>query len=209
MAFDKLNSFSKKVSDLSDKPALTPTALKAQFDAAPEELRASFNALIDALKQTTSGDSGAKNIGVSAISGVNGTDIQTVLGSLATSLDNQKITSSSNENGSYVKFPDGTLIQWFHVTFLANDIPWSTVSVAGSTYYYTATTWFFPISFLTGSTISVHCSGDIPTAGIEQHKAYKPSITSCSVEQGVLGTNPTTLGATTVYKSLFAIGRWK
>jgi hypothetical protein len=80
MAFDKLDSFTKKVSDLSDKPSLTPTALKAQFDAAPEELRGKFNDLIDGLKKTTAGDSGAKNIGVSSISGVSGNDIQTVLG---------------------------------------------------------------------------------------------------------------------------------
>ncbi|ULT55394.1 hypothetical protein L1999_20140 [Neobacillus drentensis] len=209
MAFEKLDSFSKRVSDLADKPSLTPSALKAQFDAAPEELRNSFNALIDALKKTTAGDSGAKNIGVSTVTGVNGTDIQTILASIGTKLGDLTATTGSNENGSYVKLADGTLIQWFNVTFLANDIPWSTVSVAGSTYYFTATTWNFPYSFVTGSIISVHCSGDIPTAGIEQHKAYKPSITSCSVEQGVLGTNPTTLGATTVYKSLLAIGRWK
>jgi hypothetical protein len=84
MAFEKLDGFSKKVSDLSDKPSLTPTALKAQFDAAPDELRVSFNALIDALKKTTSGDSGAKNIGATSITGLTGSDVQTLLGSLKT-----------------------------------------------------------------------------------------------------------------------------
>jgi hypothetical protein len=209
MAFDKLDSFSKKVSDLSDKPSLTPTALKAQFDAAPEELRGKFNDLIDALKNTASGDSGAKNIGVTSITNIAGTDVQTVLGSIATTLDSLKTTSGSNENGNYVKFPDGTLIQWFHVTYLANDITWSSVSNAGTTYYYTSTTWTFPISFVSGTPISVHCSGDIPTFGIEQHKAYNPTIINCRTEQGVLGINPTTMGATTCYKSLLAIGRWK
>jgi hypothetical protein len=87
MAFEKLLSFAKKVSDLSDKPALTPTALKAQFDAAPDELRESFNALIDALKKTTSGDSGAKNIGATTITGLSGTDVQTILASMKTYMD--------------------------------------------------------------------------------------------------------------------------
>jgi hypothetical protein len=201
MAFDKLDSFTKKVSDLSDKPSLTPTALKAQFDAAPEELRGKFNDLIDGLKKTTAGDSGAKNIGVSSISGVSGNDIQTVLEKLIT-------ISGSNANGNYVKLPDGTLIQWFNVTFLANAITWSTAAQVGSTYYYTATNWDFPIPFV-GDGISVHASGDIPTFGIEQHKAYNPTILNCRTEQGVLGINPTSLGALTCYKSLFAIGRWK
>lgn len=45
----KLNAFTKKVADLPDKPNLNPAELKAQFDAAPEELRQSFNNLVDAL----------------------------------------------------------------------------------------------------------------------------------------------------------------
>jgi hypothetical protein len=108
-----------------------------------------------------------------------------------------------------VKLPDGTLIQWFNVTFLANAITWSTATQAGSTYYYTSTDWNFPISFSGSAPISVHASGDIPTFGIEQHKAYNPTIINCRTEQGVLGINPTSMGAITCYKSLLAIGRWK
>jgi hypothetical protein len=119
------------------------------------------------------------------------------------------ITTGSNSNGNYVKFPDGTMIQYFHVTYLANAIVWSTAPQVGSTYYYTATTWNFPASFVSGSVISVHASGDIPTTGIEQHKAYNPTVSNCKIEQGVLGIDPTTAGATTCYKSLLAIGRWK
>jgi hypothetical protein len=202
MAFEKLNSFTKDVSDLSDKPSLNPSELKAQFDAAPDEVRQYLNKLIDALKKTTVGDSGAKNIGVSPISGVTGNDIQTVLGNLTT-------ISGSNANGNYVKLPDGTLIQWFNVTYLANAITWSTAAQVGSTYYYTATNWDFPIPFSGSAPISVLASGDIPTFGIEQHKAYNPTILNCRTEQGVLGINPTSMGAITCYKSLLAIGRWK
>lgn len=201
MAFEKLIAFTKKVADLSDKPSLNPSELKAQFDAAPDEVRQYLNKLIDALKKTTVGDSGAKNIGVSPISGVTGSDIQTVLGNLTT-------ISGSNSNGNYVKLPDGTLIQWFNVTFLADAIAWSTAAQVGSTYYYTSTDWNFPIPFV-GDGISVHASGDIPTFGIEQHKAYNPTIINCRTEQGVLGINPSSMGALTCYKSLLAIGRWK
>lgn len=45
----KISAFSKKVSDLPDRPGGTMTAaeLKAQFDSSPEELRVSFNGAID------------------------------------------------------------------------------------------------------------------------------------------------------------------
>jgi hypothetical protein len=49
MTFQKLDAFTKKVADLADKPALNASELKAQFDAAPEELRTYFNNLVDAL----------------------------------------------------------------------------------------------------------------------------------------------------------------
>jgi hypothetical protein len=82
--FQKLESFTQQVSDLADKPSLNPTELKAMFDAAPDEVRVYLNQLIDALKLTTAGDSGAKNIGVTSISGLDGTNIQTVIESIVT-----------------------------------------------------------------------------------------------------------------------------
>lgn len=82
--FQKLVSFTKKVADLPDQPTLDPASLKAQFDAAPDEVRTYFNNLIDALKLTTSGDSGAKNIGATTVSGLTGNDVQTLLESLNT-----------------------------------------------------------------------------------------------------------------------------
>lgn len=85
--FQKLVSFTKKVADLADKPALNASQLKAQFDAAPDEVRQYLNNLIDALVRTTEGDSGAKNIGATTIGGLTGTDIQSLLESLKTYVD--------------------------------------------------------------------------------------------------------------------------
>jgi hypothetical protein len=79
MSFEKLISFTKKVADLADKPTLNPSELKARFDAAPDEVRQYLNKLIDALIKTTAGDSGAKNIGVTSISGITGNDVQSIL----------------------------------------------------------------------------------------------------------------------------------
>ncbi len=50
--FEKLNGFKKKVSDLPDQPTLTPIELKAQFDAAPEELRVHLNQIIDDIQKS-------------------------------------------------------------------------------------------------------------------------------------------------------------
>jgi hypothetical protein len=141
------------------------------------------------------------NTGVSSITSANITDKR-----FFTAKD---ILSGSNSSGNYVMFPDGTLIQWFNVTYIANAIVWSTAPQAGSTYYYTSTSWNYPMQFVNTAPISVHASGDIPTFGIEQHKAYNPNTTFCKTEQGVLGIDPVTMGATTCFKSLFAIGRWK
>lgn len=89
--FEKLVSFTKKVADLPDRPSLNPSALKAQFDAAPDEVRVYLNKLIDALKLTTTGDSGAKNIGATAISGLTGSDVQTLLESLNTKMNDTSV----------------------------------------------------------------------------------------------------------------------
>lgn len=69
MPLEKLNAFTKKVSDLSDKPneTMTTAQVKAQFDAAPEELRVYLNKLIDVLQSTATGDSGADNIKMAPI----------------------------------------------------------------------------------------------------------------------------------------------
>jgi hypothetical protein len=84
MSFNKLTAFTKKIADLADVIQGNPAELKADFDAAPEELREYFNDLIDALKSTSDTDSGAKNLGAKAISGLTGTNVQSLLEDLTT-----------------------------------------------------------------------------------------------------------------------------
>jgi hypothetical protein len=82
MTFNKLIAFTQKVADAADQLTGNPAETKAIFDKAPEELRTYFNNLVDALKSTATGDSGAKNTGATAISGLTGTDVQTLIESL-------------------------------------------------------------------------------------------------------------------------------
>ncbi len=91
MPLDKLTVFTKKVQDLADKPNGTMTAseVKAQFDAAPNELRLAFNQLIDDLGSVVDGDSGADNVAVTAIAGLAGVSVQSVLEALKVLVDSK------------------------------------------------------------------------------------------------------------------------
>jgi hypothetical protein len=200
--FQKLESFTQKVSDLADKPSLNPTELKAQFDAAPDEVRVYLNNLIDALKLTTAGDSGAKNIGVTTISGVTGNDIQTLLEKAVFIVE-----QGSNGNGTYRKYSDGTMECWKYEEYNpTSPAAWATLSVAGSTYYYIPGTWTYPTPFLSGSKVICSMSGDINGVQPETHKAHHTDHTQCGVESGSFGVD--TRGFI-MKRQLYARGVWK
>jgi hypothetical protein len=94
MSFNKLTAFTQKVADAADQITGNPVLAKSIFDNAPEELRTYFNNLVDALKSTASGDSGAKNTGATAITGLTGTDVQTLLEALNTA-DASRVKTTS------------------------------------------------------------------------------------------------------------------
>jgi hypothetical protein len=111
--FEKLVSFTKKVADLPDRPSLNPAELKNQFDAAPDEVRVYLNKLIDALQKSTAGDSGAKNVGASSLSGVDGSDVQSVLEGLKKYSDEKFLAM----NGQKVEVVEGTVAVFGGNTF--------------------------------------------------------------------------------------------
>lgn len=84
MAFEKIGEFNKKVSDLPDKPNSIYTAaeLKEYFDSAPTQVKNGLNNLVDSLLSTTVGDSGADNLGIQPIEGIEGTKIPDMLKAL-------------------------------------------------------------------------------------------------------------------------------
>jgi hypothetical protein len=91
MALNELSAFTQKVADAADQLIGNPAGNKAIFDAAVEELREYFNNAMRGLKSTASGDSGAKNLGATAINNVTGTDVQSILEDIA-SKTVQKLT---------------------------------------------------------------------------------------------------------------------
>jgi hypothetical protein len=108
MSFNPLDAFTKKVADMADQPSGTPSEIKAAFDAAPEELREYFNNLVNALKSTASGDSGAKNTGATAISGLTGTDVQSLLEGLKSYIDtNATGAFFGDSNGGSIAYNSG------------------------------------------------------------------------------------------------------
>lgn len=125
---EKLTSFTKKVADLSDRPSLNPADLKAAFDAAPDEVRQYLNKLIDALKKTEAGDSGAKNIGATTITGLTGTDVQSLLESLKTLADTKLSGAGELVEVMEVPFycPGSTNVVVAHITFSK---PFTTVPI--------------------------------------------------------------------------------
>lgn len=203
MAFEKLNAFTKDVSDLSDKPALNPTELKAQFDAAPDEVRQYLNKLIDALTKTTAGDSGAKNIGASTITGLTGTNVQALLESVKKYAD-EMIVSGSNENGSYIKYPDGTLICRSNQVFPSVAIN----NAAGALFYCPSSETKladYPMTFVGIPSCTISATSDLGNifwvAGDGHGTTTKPP--TFSLMRHVSST------LTGVRVSYVAVGRWK
>lgn len=72
---NKITALTDLIATLADRPVMTSTQLKQYFDSQPNQIKAAFNTLIDALMSSTTGDSGAHSIGSATISGVSGATV--------------------------------------------------------------------------------------------------------------------------------------
>jgi len=226
MAFEKLLNFTKDVSDLADIPSLTPTELKAQFDAAPDEVRVYLNKLIDALLKTAAGDSGAKNVGASTISGLTGSNVQTLLEAINTAklnLTGGTITGNlnivgnlsengfgvsavtefgSNGSGHYIRYDNGVQECWYNIE--PTD---QAINVAYGTLFLGTRLWTFPKPFLGTPLPSVHCSNFQWGTGASWGSVVgQPSATTVTLRgMDILSR----AAGTPVYISAYAVGIWK
>lgn len=88
MAITKLTTDVLNVQKLADLTQNQATTIKETFDKAGSDIKTFINdTLIAELESTAAGSSGAKKIGASAISGLTGTDVQTVIESLKNKVD--------------------------------------------------------------------------------------------------------------------------
>lgn len=83
----KITALTNLIETLADRPTMSAAELKQYFDSQPEQIRVAFNALIDSLGSSTTGDSGAHNIGSAVITGVTGATVYDQLASLKQLLD--------------------------------------------------------------------------------------------------------------------------
>lgn len=81
MAFTKSTVSTTNISDLPNKPLISPTALKTKFDEYGANDKSYINGLIDELEKTTA-TSGAENIGSRTIAGISGNTVWAQLQSL-------------------------------------------------------------------------------------------------------------------------------
>lgn len=104
MALGKINGFTKRVGDLPDVPQMSSAELKNYFDSSPDEIKTAFNALIDALQSTATGNSGASNIKLETISGLTAADVQAAIKSLS---DN-KTNKTGDHAGTWAGYSPST-----------------------------------------------------------------------------------------------------
>ncbi len=102
MAFTKQAAFTKKVTDLPDtpSPSYTATDIKNHIHTPSSELMTTVNKLVDDLNSSVAGSSGAKNTGASSITGLTGNDIQSLLESLKTKVD-EKTDNAGDHLGTW------------------------------------------------------------------------------------------------------------
>jgi hypothetical protein len=105
MSLTKITAFQKLIASLPDEPnandGLTAQQVKEWFDSSPEELRAAFNGLVDALVATT----GATEIGAS-VEGIAGSSVQAILNSMKTLVESSvsgNVKTNTNQSIEGVK----------------------------------------------------------------------------------------------------------
>lgn len=100
MAFKKMGAFSFNHADQSDELNVPADIAKSNFDSRANELKDALNITIDLLNSTADGNSGADNVGATAISGVTGTSVQAQMESMKGLVDG-KAASGHNHDSSY------------------------------------------------------------------------------------------------------------
>lgn len=129
MAFTRFETDTANISKLSDRPnqndGLSSAQLKGRFDKAGTDIKTYINdVLLDELARTTDGDSGADNIGATAVGDGTATTVQGILEEIdadVTALDGAVVHKTGNEAINGIKdFKDGAYIKSFFFRNVGN-----------------------------------------------------------------------------------------
>ena len=124
MAFTEFETSTANISGLSDRPnqndGLSSAQLKGRFDKAGNDIKTYINdVLLEELERTTDGDSGADNIGATAVGDGTATTVQGVLEELAdvlVDIDDATVKNTGNESIAGVKnFTDSIYVSSFTI----------------------------------------------------------------------------------------------
>jgi mRNA-degrading endonuclease HigB of HigAB toxin-antitoxin module len=119
MAFTEFETDTANISKLSDRPnqndGLSSAQLKGRFDKAGNDIKTYINdVLLEELERTTDGDSGADNIGATAVGDGTATTVQGILEEIdadVTALDGAVVHKTGNETIAGVKtFSDSPIV---------------------------------------------------------------------------------------------------
>jgi len=119
MALTRFEIDTANISKLSDRPnqndGLSSTQLKGRFDKAGNDIKTYINdVLLEELERTTDGDSGADNIGATAVGDGTATTVQGILEEIdadVTALDGAVVHKTGNETIAGVKtFTDSPIV---------------------------------------------------------------------------------------------------
>ena len=129
MAFTRFETDTANISGLSDRPnqndGLSSAQLKGRFDKAGNDIKTYINdVLLDELARTTDGDSGADNIGATAVGDGTATTVQGILEEIdadVTALDGAVVHKTGDEAINGIKdFKDGAYIKSFFFRNVGN-----------------------------------------------------------------------------------------
>jgi hypothetical protein len=155
MALTKQGNFTFNHSNQQDDlyKAMSAAETKVAFDSRGEELKTTLNNLVDSINSTTTGNSGAKNVGVESIAGLTGNDVQALLSALKNQMDSTVLG----------QIPDGAVTE----AKLSSDVKAGLIDYAattGTANAYVVTLNPAPTAYTDGMAISVKINADATAA---------------------------------------------
>jgi hypothetical protein len=94
MALQKMGNFTFNHVNQTDELGLTADEAKEKFDSRGEELKTALNNAVDALNATADGNSGADNVGATAVEGWPGSSVQAILESAKSDIAGHKAAAA-------------------------------------------------------------------------------------------------------------------